>query len=49
MEAVMQDIFLTIPESDMSFLQQFIASRPHDVPLTEEDILNELKEVRYPL
>lgn len=65
MEAVMQDIFLTIPKSDLSFFRQlamrmgwkmqtkeerldgFIASRPDDVPLTDEDILNELKEVRY--
>ena len=67
MEAVMQDIYLTIPKSDMSFFQQFIkkmgwkmqtkeerldgfiASRPHDVPLNDEEILNELREVRYPL
>ena len=65
MEAVMQDIYLTIPKSDMSFFQQFIkkmgwkmqtkeerldefiASRPHDVPLNDEEILNELREVRY--
>ena len=65
MEATMQDIYLTIPSSDMNFFQQlikkmgwkmqtkkerldeFIASRPQNVPLTDEDILNELREVRY--
>ena len=65
MEAVMQDFFLTIPKSEVSFFQQFIkkmgwkiqtkeerldgfiASRPHDVPLNDEEILNELREVRY--
>lgn len=65
MEAIMQDIYLSIPISDMEFFQQFIkkmgwkmltreeklnqyiASRPQNVPLSDEDILKELHSVRY--
>ena len=65
MEAIMQDIYLSIPKSDFDFFQQFIkkmgwkmqtreekisqyiASRPQNVPLSEDDILKELQEVRY--
>ena len=48
--AMNQGVFLSIPKSDIKFFKEladYIASRPKKVNLSEEEILAELKTIRY--
>lgn len=36
-----------IEETKEELLNKFIATRPKDVPLTDEDVMNMVREVRY--
>ena len=34
-------------ETSESILEKFLSTRPNDVPLSDEDIMNEVRSVRY--